>query len=59
MTYEQLFDAELALAGAARYLRHLSRITGELSYADALVLVLESLEEIDLNRKRKLRRKAA
>ena len=59
MTYEQLFHAELALAGAACYLRHMASVTHERNYLDALELVRTKLYEINSERERKLRRRDA
>ena len=55
---EQLFSSELTLMGAARYCLHLYKVTGERNYNEALILVAESLNDIDVQR-RKLREQEA
>jgi hypothetical protein len=57
--FEQLFSAEIALAGTVCYLRHLHGITLERNYLDALELVKSKLFEINSERERKIRRKDA
>jgi hypothetical protein len=55
--FEQLFSTEITLKGAAWYVQHLHKITGEQNYRDALLLIVESLTDIDAQR-RKLREAA-
>jgi hypothetical protein len=55
---EQLFSSEITFFGAARYCLHLYKITGERNYNDALILIVDSLTDIDVQR-RKLRESEA
>jgi hypothetical protein len=50
--FEQLFSVELLLSDAARYVRHLGQITGEVNYSQAYILIVDSLHEVEVQRKR-------
>jgi len=55
--FGQLFSTEITLQGAAWYAQHLYKITGEENYRDAVLLIIESLSDIEAQR-RKLREAA-
>jgi hypothetical protein len=56
---EKLFSSELTLMGAARYCQHLNKITGERNYNEALILIVDSLNDIDIQRRKLLNPEAA
>jgi hypothetical protein len=48
--FERLFEAEIRLIGAARYVKHLYGVTSEPGYFDAFCLIRESLAGIEAHR---------